>query len=301
MRKISLTSDYIGSTGDPARPLRLQAEAGFTHVMWCHQWNTDFLYGKAEFAYFRKLFRDYGLRLLDIHGSQGWEKCWNSPCEYQRQAGVELVINRIEMLSELDADVHGDLMMHFPTWRNDQDEETRQRVQDCLDALKRSLDELMPVLEKHDRRIALENMWGDNWESFDWVFKRYPAERIGICYDSGHGNGNVLKQLDLLEAHKDRLYALHLNDNEGECDQHQPPFYSTVDWPRVEQIVGTGAYGDKPVSFELVMRNTPFFDTARDEQKLPQTDEAVKAFLADTYERCAKVSDAIADIRNGKK
>jgi len=299
MRKMSLTTDYIGSTGDPARPIRLLAEAGFTHTLWCHQWCTDFLYGKAELAYIKSLLKETGVTLLDIHGSQGQEKCWSSPCEYQRRAGVELVVNRIEMMSELEAEEGGDLMMHFPTFRNDQTPEIRRRVSDCLDALMRSLDELMPVLEKHGRRIALENMWSDNWEAFDQVFSRYPADRIGICYDSGHGNGNALKQLDFLEARKERLYALHLNDNAGEGDQHQPPFYGTADWDRIIRIVGTSAYGAKPVSFELVMRNTPFFDAARDEQHLSQTDEAVRAYLADAYERCAKVSDAIADVRSG--
>ena len=102
--KIAAATDYIGSTGYPERPLRLLAEAGFTHLHWCHQWCTDFLYSQHEINAYKKMLKNFGLTLLDIHGSQGQEKCWYSGLEYQRKAGVELVINRIEMMTELEAE-----------------------------------------------------------------------------------------------------------------------------------------------------------------------------------------------------
>ena len=101
MMKIALNTDYYAGTGSPEMPLRHLAEAGFTHVHWCHQWCTDFLYGKAELDAIRGWMRELGLTLLDIHGSAGAEKCWFSPVEYQRRAGVELVRNRLEMFTEL--------------------------------------------------------------------------------------------------------------------------------------------------------------------------------------------------------
>ncbi len=299
--KISLTSDYVTSTGNPENYLRLQAEAGFSHVMWCHQWCTDFLYTKSELVNLRSVFRKYGIILLDIHGSAGQEKCWYSTVEYQRQAGVELVVNRIEMLDYMNAEDSGTLMMHFPTYRNDQTPEIRQRVADCMKQLRKSLDELMPVLDKYNRAISLENMWADNWESMAEILRDYPANRIGICYDTGHGNSNALKQNELLNAHKERLIATHLDDNHGEGDQHQPPYYGLVDWQRVAQIVAESGYpADKPLSFELAMRNTPFFDVKLQEQNLPQTDESIAAYLADARERCEKFVHSVESFRNGK-
>ena len=45
---LSMTPDYVRSSGDPAPYLRRIADAGFSHVHWCHQWNTDFLYAACE-------------------------------------------------------------------------------------------------------------------------------------------------------------------------------------------------------------------------------------------------------------
>ena len=45
---ISLTTDYIKGRGNPQPYLKAMAEAGFTHVNWCHRWNSDFLYLAPE-------------------------------------------------------------------------------------------------------------------------------------------------------------------------------------------------------------------------------------------------------------
>jgi sugar phosphate isomerase/epimerase len=218
--KLSLTSDFAGSRGEPAPSLKALAEGGFTNVLWCHHWNDDFLYGKDEIDYLKSLFREYGLALSDIHGSQGMEKCWHSPVEYCRKAGVELVANRIRMLREMDGE--GTVMMHVPNFSIN-DDASRPVVQEHFDALCRSLDELMPLLEEADTAISAENMWMDSWELIEALLARYPADRLGICYDSGHANANGNKRIDSLDRNKGRLTALHLDDNDGTGDQHQPP------------------------------------------------------------------------------
>ena len=82
----------------PQKYLRLIGEAGFTHLHWCHQWNTDYLYSTYEIAQYKKWLQEYGLKLLGIHGSMGQEKMWFSFDEYQRKSGVLLVLNRIILL-----------------------------------------------------------------------------------------------------------------------------------------------------------------------------------------------------------
>ena len=217
--KIALNTDYYSGTGSPEMPLRYLAEAGFTHVHWCHQWCTDFLYGKAEIDAIGRLLRGLGLTLLDIHGSAGVEKCWFSTVEYQRRAGVELVANRVGMFTALGGT--GAVMMHVPCFQCGQDEAARQRALLQFDALRRSLDELMPELERAQVPLALENMWGDDWKLLNALLDAYPPELIGITYDSGHGNSDCLRQLELLDAARERLTALHLHDNDGAADLHQ--------------------------------------------------------------------------------
>ena len=112
---VAFATNFIASTGSPVFQLEKIAEAGFTHVHWCHHWNTDFLYGKHEIEQCRKWLKDIGLILTDIHGSEGQEKSWYSPVEYQRKAGVELVLNRIQMLDALGAAVNRRVVGSSPT------------------------------------------------------------------------------------------------------------------------------------------------------------------------------------------
>ena len=60
---LSVTTDYARDTGDPSPHLSRIAEAGFTHVHWCHHWNTDFLYGESEMAQIEEWLSSLGLRL----------------------------------------------------------------------------------------------------------------------------------------------------------------------------------------------------------------------------------------------
>ncbi len=285
---IAAATDFAGSTGDPELSLRVLAEAGFTSLHWCHHWCDDFLYGRAEIAHIKRLLKRYGLALLDIHGSQGAEKCWNSPVEYQRRAGVELVANRIRMLRALDGT--GTLMMHIPTYSIPSRGQNRAAAAECFAALCRSLDDLMPLLDRTDCTIAVENMWHDTWETIETLLDRYPANRIGICYDSGHANANVNKRIESLAKNRHRLQALHLHDNNGEGDQHQPPFYGTVDWERLAQIIASSSY-PREISFEMSGANTPHFKEGVPANQ--QTYEARLAFARDAYSRCARFVEMV--------
>ena len=92
-----------------------------------------------------------------------------------------------------------------------------------------------------------------------------------------------------------RLFAIHLNDNDGKSDQHQSPFMGTVDWKRVVEIVADSPYRH-PLSYEICMKATPF-------QHGPltpypsQTDEDQAAFLKDAHERCERVGKMYETIK----
>ncbi|MGN0878407.1 MAG: sugar phosphate isomerase/epimerase family protein [Oligosphaeraceae bacterium] len=279
---IAVNTDFLSGQGCPQPALRAIAEAGFTHLHWCHQWCTDFLYSPSEIRQIGCWLREYGLRLLDIHGSAGQEKVWFSTEEYVRQAGVDLVRNRLEMLHELGGT--GALMMHIPCFQHGNSPERNEQVRRQVDALRRSLDELMPTLERLDTRIAIENMWSDTFEVIHQLLQDYPAHRLGICYDSGHANGRILPGIDAGERDKHRLMALHLHDNDGLADQHQPPFMGTLDWNRLAAIIASSGY-PREISFEIAMRCTPFYNP---ELKANQRPQDIADFLRDAYDRCRR-------------
>ncbi len=287
---IAINSDFLCSSGSPEPFLRLIAEAGFTHLHWCHQWNTDFIYTAPEIAAYREMLRKYGIKLLDIHGSSGIEKCWWSEVDYCRRAGVELVLNRIRMFCELEGE--GTVMMHIPCFKIGQEIPAVEKTH--FEALKRSIDELLPSLEKYNVMIAVENMFDDSFETIALLMNEYPAEYIGITYDSGHGNINSARGADFMEKWKHRLQALHLNDNNGSGDQHQPPFYGTVDWEKAAKMIASSSYSDRPVSFELAVRCTPFMKDGLD----AGDEDALRNFLADACKRCSIVAGMVENCRN---
>jgi len=236
---LSITTDYAKDTGDPSPYLKRIADTGFSHIHWCHHWNTDFIYSKWEIEQLEKWLQAYGIKLLDLHGSAGNEKNWASSREYQRLAGVELVKNRIEMTAYLSADV---TIMHVPADPNSQ-------------SIRKSLDELESFAKERNVRIAIEN---GNFEAIRKLFSEYPPDYIGLCYDSGHGNMDA-DGLDYLESLKDRLISVHLHDNDGESDQHNLLFSGTINWNRLARIIAESAY-NKCVSMEVTMARSGIQD-----------------------------------------
>lgn len=264
--ELSITTDYAKDTGDPSPYLRSIADTGFSHVHWCHQWNTDFLYSSREIKEIRKWLADYGLRLLDLHGSIVPEKNWASPREDQRQAGVTLVQNRIEMTAELGGKV---IIMHVA----DESENL---------PLQKSLEQLEPIARANGVRIAIENT--GNFDVITQLLSQYGADYLGLCYDSGHGNiKNGLKHLETL---KDRLISVHLNDNNGSSDQHLLPFSGSIDWQRLARIIAASSY-TKPVSMEVSTR-----DAAIKEEEV---------YLARAFDVGTRLSQMIAEERKCAK
>jgi sugar phosphate isomerase/epimerase len=238
--QLSITTDYLADTGCPEEDLRRVAEFGFSHIHWCHHWNTDFLYAEAELRAIERWLGETALVLQDVHASHGKEKCWYSPREHERLAGVELVKNRIDFAARLGsraAIIHISDRTDTAAW----------------DALRRSLDEIQGYARSRRVRLALEN-GRDNFPALRELFGAYSADYIGLCYDSGHGNqppegASKAIGLDELETMKDRLVALHLHDNDGRSDQHRIPFSGTVDWARLCAIIADSSYSGR-VSME---------------------------------------------------
>jgi sugar phosphate isomerase/epimerase len=205
------------------------------------------MYPDDEIEQIRQWFKEFGLRLLNLHASTGKDKYWVSQNEYQRMAGIELVKNRLQMTARLGGDV---LIIHIPST-----EPPESRAM-WLVQIRKSLDQLEPYARHHSVRIALENMEGDDWEMLETLISKYDPGFIGLCFDSGHANlsGHTF---DHLEKLKDRLIAIHLHDNDGLTDQHQIPFSGTVDWEKLSSIIARSSYGGC-VNLEVTIRESGY-------------------------------------------
>lgn len=247
----SIATDYRQDTGSPYPHLRAIAEAGFTHLHWCHHWNTDFLYARCEISQIADWLAELGLQVTDLHASAGNEKGWVSAQEYERLAGVELVANRLEMCARIGCDV---AVLHIPL--EPEDEPARLAY---WGRVRRSLDALEPISRATGVRIAFENGGTpESWIPIVTVMSEYSLEFVGLCYDCGHGNlsGDGLAQL---ATHAGRLIAIHLHDNDGSGDQHRLPFMGTVDWGRLAGLIAGSSYR-KWVNLEVSQARSGYDD-----------------------------------------
>ena len=88
--------------------------------------------------------------------------------------------------------------------------------------------------------LAMENLAPTG--HLDEIFAAIPQKSLGFCYDSGHDMAFSIRPYEVLEKYGDRLFALHLHDNDGSGDQHFLPGQGKVDWSRVGGLLLTAAY-----------------------------------------------------------
>ena len=245
---LDLTSDYITDEGTPEPYLQPLAAAGFSHLHWCHEWGSDYLYSDDEIRMAKELLHENALSLVDLRASAGKEKDWTSGNGDVRRAGVELVKNRMRMTARLGGEV---IILHLSA--EPQDGSARDVF---WSQLRKSLDELESYSRDQLVRIALENLLDDNYATLETVFKQYSPDSIGMCYDSGHGQ-IVKGGLDFLERTQERLISLHLNDNDSKSDLHKLPFSGHVEWRRLTKLIASSGY-DGPITLESTIEHTGF-------------------------------------------
>ncbi len=120
------------------------------------------------------------------------------------------------------------------------------------------------VAVKNNVKIALENMWGwDNeknhatyascsdGENFMEHLNMLDKDVFVACVDIGHAEmmGEITNSSKLLEDVSDRLFCLHIHDNDLFRDKHMLPFNGSVDFEKVtETLAKIGYNGD--ITFE---------------------------------------------------
>lgn len=150
----------------------------------------------------------------------------------------------------------------------------REDMERLRRGLKRSFEvfeRVKPLCNDLGVTIAVENVHPNDPEILQCYFEKYTPEFVGFCYDSGHAN--FIGNFDQLVEFGDRLRVTHLHDNRGEWDDHQPPFWGSIDWKRVVEWIRSTGYG-KPLNFEII-HNPKLFDGSMEEY-LIYTVDAIK-------------------------
>lgn len=111
-----------------------------------------------------------------------------SPNEYNRKAGVELILNRMQFVSMLGAK---EIVLHmnlpYMTFCKEPESEPHLYLQ-----VFSSLDELLEDAFNLGIRICVENLpetpAAEQYRQFDHLFERYGSSTLGLRLDTGHAN-----------------------------------------------------------------------------------------------------------------
>lgn len=311
----SVNTDYnndLHDWGAIEHQIKCLADAGFSHTQWIHDWEGEYMYSKSEMLQARDVLNYYGLNAHSIHASEGGMRCckdakegttktrkdYTNPNEYLRQAGVDLLKNRIDLCSHIGAHVMV-LHMQLPYGRF---QRSQSDMEDYYRQVYKSFDEIQNYAKMSGVKIALENLLFTPVEyqidKFERMFDRYDEEFLGMCYDSGHAS--IMFQdnyYELLERYHDRLYATHLQDTDSvardkldDCfavvgaDAHRPPFTGVLDWEKIAYWVAKSPV-EMPADFEIGLKYGSEFESLDEELEM----------LRDSHAKAVKFHQMVLD------
>ena len=102
---------------------------------------------------------------------------------------------------------------------------------ECIPADGRGVMKLMPALQRHNVKLALENVYGTAYsdthtsraEDILPIIEAAGSEFVGACIDTGHANIFGLDIAQMARVYGKKLFALHVNGNAGK-DEHVIPY-----------------------------------------------------------------------------
>jgi sugar phosphate isomerase/epimerase len=98
--------------------------------------------------------------------------------------------------------------------------------------------QLIPLAEKLDTRIALENVYEADPVFLGLLLDALPPGRVGFCFDTGHFNAFAASGLEAwIDRLGHRLIEIHLHDNKGALDEHLPVGEGTFPFARLFAIL----------------------------------------------------------------
>ena len=161
-----------------------------------------------------QLCKQLGLNIIFFHlGYYNIDYIWKAD-----EKGEEVLQNYIKNLDECSYYGIPMVILHLTN-----SEEQKLYNELGLSRLKR----LVEYAKKLNIKIAFENTKVKGY--LEYVLKNITDSNVGICFDVGHYHAHFKDEFDF-EFFKDRIFAIHLHDNNGEKDEHLLPFDGNIDW-----------------------------------------------------------------------
>ncbi len=140
------------------------------------------------------------------------------------------------------------------------------------------LRKIVSYAESIGMRIGFENTKIPGF--LEYVLENIQSDSIGICLDSGHYHAHYHDELDF-SLFKDKIFCVHLHDNNGVEDEHLIPFDGNIDWKQLLKHLKSCNYNGL-ITMELVYRN-----------------DYLKLNVVDFYKKGLSVGKQLEEMYNG--
>jgi sugar phosphate isomerase/epimerase len=177
--------------------------------------------------------QEYGIGIDSLHAPYGVRHDISLVDSEARMGAVCRIAMVMASAVELGANT---VILHLQSWPADPSSQS-------VDTLLRSLEALVESAENMGIRLAAENLPGKVARDFlTRALDEFQSDNFGFCYDSSHDQLGPEKPYVILEQYADRLFAVHLSDNDGQDDRHWIPFTGIVNWEQVCYLLGKAGY-----------------------------------------------------------
>ena len=201
--------------------LKLIKEANFDNVMlWWEDETYPEFKDKKEFV---ALAKQIGLGVDNIH----------LPCEDCNQFWSDSLADRDQYVTEVlkwleDCKKSGADKIVMHTNRN-----SIMNV-NMINGYK-SFEKIVLLAEDIKLKVAVENTLRFKYTNF--ILEEFNSDYLGFCYDSSHDFIDGESKGEILKKWKDRLFCVHLSDNDGLDDRHWLPTKGHVNFKEIINII----------------------------------------------------------------
>jgi len=227
MKLATTTGDFSWYVSDQAETIAYIANAGFRYLD--YNFERDYrertgVYCEGARTYGERLRRQadkFGVQFVQAHAPMG------APIAEDNQNFIQDTIRCVELCHELSIP---NLVVHSGYLPNLTMEETFEKN-------KAFFRKILQVAENYGINILVENFdkmcidciyWIDNAPDLLKLIEYVDHPLFHAVWDAGHGNMQPMPQHESLNILGKHIYALHIQDNMGEKDEHRPPFFGTL-------------------------------------------------------------------------
>lgn len=234
MRELAVVIQNKNEKVSSIETIKSVKNVGFKNVFvqWCN--NKDWTPSQEEQV---KLCKEQGFNIIFAHlGYKNINAIWEAGIE-----GDNLVTSYKDDIKKCKENNIPMVIMHLTSKEN-----APMYNEIGLNRIKK----IVEYAKQLNIKIAFENTRKKGY--LEYILSNIKEDNVGICFDAGHYHVHFNDEFDF-EFFKNKIFAVHLHDNDKSDDLHLLPFDGTIDWKDVMNKLEKANYNG-PITLELCYR-----------------------------------------------